>query len=132
MNFQKDFLYHIYNQANADFRLFKDESDYERFLKKLIRWIQPNCDVLAYCLMPNHYHLMVRANKISVEKRKLGLIEMNSLSNGIRILQSQYAQEFNEKYNSRGSLFRPRAKAKPLNELIIMLLIAIITFFKTR
>ena len=116
MDFQAGFLYHIYNQANADFRLFKEERDYELFLGKLGKWVRPKCDILAYCLMPNHYHLMVSANDLSVEKVKLGSIQMNALSNGMRILQSQYAQEFNEKYHSRGSLFRPRAKAKLLDD----------------
>ena len=116
MEFQEDFLYHVYNQSNADFTLFRDADDYQLFLGKIERWITPNCDLLAYCLMPNHYHFMIQANKRSLKKRKLGMIGINELSNGLRLLQSQFAQEYNEKYHSRGSVFRPKVKSKLLDD----------------
>lgn len=65
--------------------------------------------------MPNHFHLLVKANQKSVGERKLGMIVTNELSNGLRIAQSQYAQYYNEVYKSSGSIFRPKPKFKCLN-----------------
>lgn len=116
MLFQEDYLYHVYNQSNADLTLFKDNEDYELFLRKIERWVTPNCDLLAYCLMPNHYHFLVKGNKRSLQTRKLGMIEINELSNGLRLMQSQFAREYNDKYHSRGSVFRPKVKSKILDD----------------
>ena len=44
------------------------------------------------------------------------MIGINELSNGLRLLQSQFAQEYNEKYHSRGSVFRPKVKSKLLDD----------------
>jgi len=115
MIFQENHPYHIYNQANGNLKLFKDNHDYQMFLEKLRKWVYPSCDILAYCLMPNHFHILVHANEQSGKPRKLGSLTSNELSNGVRLLQSQYSHYFNKKYESRGSIFRSRPKAKALD-----------------
>lgn len=59
---------------------------------------------------------MILANDQSVSTKTLGSLTSNELSNGFRNTQSQYAQYFNEKYELSGSVFRPKPKAKCLNE----------------
>ncbi|GAB5527743.1 MAG: hypothetical protein Roseis2KO_56150 [Roseivirga sp.] len=116
MKFQSGFIYHIYNQSNRKDILFKDNTDYVTFLEKVRTWIIPNCELLSYCIMPNHYHFLALANDQSVSLKILGSLTSNELSNGFRNAQSQYAQYFNDKYNLSGSVFRPKPKAKCLNE----------------
>lgn len=55
-----DCVYHIYNHANGSENLFRNEENYHYFLSKYAEYIFPIADTYAYCLMPNHFHLMVR------------------------------------------------------------------------
>ncbi len=53
-------LFHIYNHANGTDNLFTTDANYFFFLQKILKYIVPICDVYAYCLLPNHFHLFVR------------------------------------------------------------------------
>lgn len=64
--------------------------------------------------MPNHFHFLIGATEKSVEKIKLGGIEINRVTDGFRKLLSEYAQEFNVKNHRSGSLFRQKTKGKLL------------------
>ena len=59
MNFEKDRIYHVYNQGNNRKKIFLTRSNYQLFHKKMNKFICPYADILAWCLMPNHFHLMV-------------------------------------------------------------------------
>jgi len=52
--------YHIYNHANGDENLFREQKNYEYFLQKYIQHISPIAETVAWCLMPNHFHLLVK------------------------------------------------------------------------
>ncbi len=107
-------LYHIYNQGNNKQTIFQDDADYIYFLKKVRDELLPNCNILAYCLMPNHFHFLLNITENAVEKIKLGSIEIDKVSNAFRKILSNYAQYFNEKYKKSGSLFRQKTKGKCL------------------
>ena len=115
MKFEENLLYHIYNQSNGNNIIFKSDSDYLRFLDKIRKWVYPNCNILAYCVMPDHYHFLIEANTRSIAPLRLGALTTNELSNAFRITQSQYAQYFNTKYRHSGAVFRPKTKSKELN-----------------
>jgi len=57
---ESDFTYHIYNRANGNEKLFFVEENYQFFLDKFKLYVSPVADVFCYCLMPNHFHLLVR------------------------------------------------------------------------
>jgi len=115
MNIELSQMYHIYNQGNNRETIFHEKGDYKVFLRAVKKYILPNCSIVAYCLMPNHFHFEIYSNKRSVEKIPLGDINVSRLSNGFRLLQSHYAQYFNDKYARTGSLFRQKTKAKSLD-----------------
>ena len=52
--------YHIYNHAVGKENLFEREEDYKYFLSKMKEYLIPVTDILAYCLEPNHFHMVVR------------------------------------------------------------------------
>ncbi|HSM57092.1 MAG TPA: hypothetical protein VK879_13145 [Candidatus Sulfomarinibacteraceae bacterium] len=54
--------YHIYNRGINDEIIFKEERNYPFFLKKMAHYILPVAEVYAYCLLPNHFHLLVRTH----------------------------------------------------------------------
>ena len=92
-------VYHITNRGNDKKAIFKDDQDRETFLKilafvnKRYHWL---CH--AYCLMDNHYHLMIETPD-------------GTLSLGMRQLNGVYTQARNKRHNKTGHLFQGRYKA---------------------
>ncbi|MBI3755201.1 MAG: transposase [Deltaproteobacteria bacterium] len=92
-------VYHITSRGNEKKAIFKDESDREKFLKilaqvnKRYNWL---CH--AYCLMDNHYHLLIETPD-------------GNLSIGMRQLNGVYTQTFNRRHRRTGHLFQGRFKA---------------------
>ena len=60
MDLQHEQLYHIYNRGNNRQRVFLRDDHYLLFLKKLRDLLQPQAHIVAWCLMPNHFHLLVQ------------------------------------------------------------------------
>jgi putative transposase len=109
-------LYHIYNQGNNKTQLFYNRDNYLFFLKLIRKFIFPNSEIIAYSLMPNHYHLMIYTNEKSIEKHQLGNVNISNLSNSFRLLQSSYTLAFNNLNNRTGSLFRQKTKFKCIDD----------------
>jgi putative transposase len=66
MLFEKENLYHIFNQGNNRQKIFFSQENYLFFLRKMKTHILPYADILAWCLMPNHFHLMVWVKEVEV------------------------------------------------------------------
>ena len=60
---QPDRSYHIFNHANGFENIFRIEANFNYFLEKYRLYISPIAETYAYCLMPNHFHLVVRIRK---------------------------------------------------------------------
>lgn len=116
MKFAKEDIYHIYNQGNNRQVIFYDEGDYFTFLRLLNNTIKPQAEIIAWCLMPSHFHLLVYTDDRSVQIIKQGGLFIESLTNGVRKLLSGYTRIFNKKYERTGSLFRQKTKAKNISE----------------
>ena len=52
--------FHIYNRANGNEKLFISAENYRYFIQKYQEHILPIADTFCYCLMPNHFHFLVR------------------------------------------------------------------------
>ncbi len=129
MIFEKGHLFHIYNQGNNRQKLFYNQENYLFFLKKINTYILPYADVLAWCLMPNHFHLMVLVNDIEIiqkheyspgESIRNGYnhpvnTKARSFNNSISILLRSYTRAINKQENRSGSLFREATKAECIN-----------------
>ena len=92
-------VYHVTSRGNARAPIFIDDSDREDFLSILgsvVRRYNWLCH--AYCLMGNHYHLIIET------------IEGN-ISRGMRQLNGVYTQKFNWKHARTGHIFQGRFKA---------------------
>lgn len=92
-------VYHVMNRGNARQKIFLSPEDYRAFLALLASahdlW---GLDVLAYCLMENHYHLCLRTPE-------------ENLSRIMRHVGGIYTQRFNRAHKRDGVLFRGRYKA---------------------
>lgn len=116
MTYSENRLYHIYNQGNNKQPIFFNRENYIFLLKKVRHTIVPHCDLLAYCLMPNHFHFLINTNQESIKKVKVGIVEMSQLSKVLRVMLSSYTKAINNQENRSGSLFRQKTKAKLLDE----------------
>jgi putative transposase len=112
MNFIADNLYHVYNRTNASLPLFLDDKDYLRFLEKTSTLIKPYCEILAWSLMPNHFHFVIYATEKSIELKKVGGNELQLLTNGFKICLSSHSNSINKKTETSGNLFQQKTKAK--------------------
>ncbi|AZB08842.1 hypothetical protein EG344_08415 [Chryseobacterium sp. G0162] len=57
---EADCFYHIYNRGINGENIFKSDRNYLFFFKKMSESLFPVCDVYAYCLMPNHFHILIK------------------------------------------------------------------------
>ena len=59
---EPDHFYHIYNHSNGKDNIFISEDNYKYFLEKFKEYISPFSETYAYCLMPNHFHFLIKLN----------------------------------------------------------------------
>jgi len=76
--------------------------------------MMPYCDILAYCLMPNHFHFLISSDSRTIAVKPIGGQNRNVLSEGIRNLLQTYTKAINKQNNTTGSLFQQNTKAKCL------------------
>ncbi len=116
MHFEEGFTYHIYNRSNNT--VFKTRENYLYFLKKLRFYISPYAEILSWCLMPYHFHILLIPNNKAIKSVKENhLINTQVLSKQFGILLSSYTKAFNKQNNRKGSLFSHNTKAIVLNDI---------------
>ena len=122
ISFENDYIYHIYNRGVEKRNIFIEEKNYSRFISDLQQFNSDQAtlnngrnierglievglqskklvEILAFCLMPNHYHLLVQ------QKIEKGVTEF------MRKIGTGYTNYFNTKYNRVGPLFQGKFKA---------------------
>lgn len=122
-NIEKVFIaeayYHVYNRGVEKRHIFMDDEDYRVFLNLLKRYLKkepsqdlkgrvyPNfygdLELLAYCLMPNHFHLFMYQDQ-----------DASSVTALMRGVCTSYTGYFNKKYKRVGHLFQDRFKASQI------------------
>ena len=111
MAFYTGQYYHLYNRGNNRQTIFLERENYVFFLRRIREHLvrmdstqtsdvctAPRATIIAYCLMPNHFHLLVRPND-------------EQLSRHMRRLSISYTKAMNKRYDRVGSLFQGRLKA---------------------
>jgi putative transposase len=99
------YCYHVLNRGNARQQVFHKEADYEAFLS-LLDEAQERCPmrVLAYCLMPNHFHLVLWPRG------------EGDVSRWMQWLQTTHVRRYHEHYRTSGHVWQGRFKAFPIQE----------------
>lgn len=116
MQFTEGSFYHIYNRGNNKQKIFFQRSNYLYFLEKIKKYIQPHCNLLAWTLMPNHFHLLIQANSETCRLVKQTPIQINTLTEGIRLLLSSYTKAIQKQENKVGNLFQQKTKSKCVDD----------------
>ena len=126
-------VYHVFSKGQGGKEIFRDNKDFQRVVESLVFYLysnpplryshfkrlsnerkqkvfenfdsqDTNMDVIAYCFLPTHFHLIVRQTK------EVGV------QNTVRKFQNSYAKYFNTKYNSKGLVFQSPFKAAHLED----------------
>jgi putative transposase len=130
MQFESNHIYHVFNRGNNSQKIFFKNENYQFFLKKIKKHILPFADILAWCLMPNHFHLMIYINETELEiennlkesKDKYGVrwgVVKNTnqtVNESIAVLLRSYTRAINNQENRTGSLFQMKTKANCLTD----------------
>jgi putative transposase len=118
MQFTENDFHHIYNRGNDKQTIFFQERNYNFFLQKVEKYIAPNADLVAWCLMPNHFHFLIRANSCSTKIVKEKPIPINALTEGIRLMLSSYTKAIQKQESITGNLFQQKTKFKCVDEYL--------------
>ncbi|MGB1249789.1 MAG: transposase [Candidatus Promineifilaceae bacterium] len=95
--------YHLYNRGARRLSIFQDKRDYVFALKLMKEYCRKfSLAMIAYCLMPNHYHFLVRQDG----EPRAGLLPQRVFN--------RYSTVFNKKYSHSGTLFERRFKAEQI------------------
>jgi putative transposase len=103
--------YHIFNRGVNRNKLFFNDSNYIYFLKLMSKFLCPYVHFLAYCLIPNHFHMAIKLRDeiFYNEKTIKDEIETGKLvTNQFKKLFITYAMAINSQENRVGSLFNPK------------------------
>ena len=100
--------YHIYNRGNNREDLFREERNYSYFLQLYARHVYPIADTFAYCLMRNHFHLLVRIKETSQVSETCEVLTPRAISQHFSNLFNAYTKAINKAYGRTGSLFEER------------------------
>ena len=122
-------VYHVFNRGNGSIPIFKNVFDHQKFLQTILYYQNSNpplrlskfnsltpseresylrklkqeknylVEIIAYCLMPNHFHLLLKQ------------LKDEGIKNFLRLISDSHSRYFNTKYTRKGSLFEGRFKA---------------------
>lgn len=118
--------YHFYNRANGDETIFLSQENYRFFLEKYKLYIHPIADTYCYCLLPNHFHFLIRIKSESELKKAFHNFNPDTefgslLSKQFSNFFSSYTQAFNKQQKRKGSLFMKNFKRKKITDLRYLL-----------
>jgi REP element-mobilizing transposase RayT len=108
-------IYHIYNRGNNKENIFFEEKNYQFFLQRFRYYLDELVNVYAYCLMPNHFHVLLEVkNDGESINLKTANNELSPLEIAFKCFFMSYSKAINKAYNRTGSLFQTKFKRKPI------------------
>ena len=102
---EKDCFYHIYNRGNNGETIFITDGNKSYFLRLMKKYFENVLSIYSYCLMDNHFHLVVQLK----EEEKVVTQKLSNFFNA-------YAKAFNKEQNRTGSLFEKHFRRIKLND----------------
>jgi REP-associated tyrosine transposase len=100
-----DLPHHVTQRGNRGARVFLRKADYRRYLTLLTKYCELHAlKLAAYCLMPNHVHLIVIPSTAS------------ALALALKPIHLRYAQELNRRLEEHGALWQPRFFSCPMDD----------------
>jgi REP element-mobilizing transposase RayT len=105
IQFVAENFYHIFNRGNRKQRIFFEDENYKYFLHQLHKYFDPQgIEVISYCLMPNHFHLIIYLTKE---------VDFSSI---MRRFSISYARSLNRWIDSAGHVFQGNFGAQQIHK----------------
>ena len=108
---QPGVFYHIYNRGTNRENIFIEKRNYAYFMQQYAKYIEPVAETYAYCLLKNHFHLLVRVREQESDPKGFGDASQKPLgsgtaSNAFMKFFTSYSKAINKAYGRTGSLFQ--------------------------
>jgi putative transposase len=107
MDIDNQKIFHLYNRSNNREVIFKEAENYGYFMRKYATHLEPFFELLAFCQMPTHFHLLIHVRPD---------IDLDDARDRVGIWLSSYAKAVNKRYERNGSLFQQHSKAKLVDD----------------
>ncbi len=111
--FLPDQYYHFYNRGNNRQAVFFERDNYLYFLKGIRKYLLPHVEVLAYALMPTHYHILGRVRPQTSEVYRAAAVSA-AISRAMMRLGVSYTKAINKRFGRVGVLFQGQFNGKPV------------------
>lgn len=104
--------YHVYNRGNGNEQIFRNHGNYEYFMKKYFEYMSQHWDTISWCLMPNHFHFLIKVRPNARFEENLSKQCSQAFSN----FTNSYVQSYNRQHKRMGSLFMRSFKRKCVHD----------------
>ena len=108
--------YHLYNRGHNRGCVFRERANYAFFLRRLSEYLVPVAKVVAYCLMPTHYHLVVLVQDNTEALDGAEASTGSGVSRAMQRLSISYTRAMNRRYRRVGALFQGAFRAKHVHQ----------------
>jgi REP element-mobilizing transposase RayT len=99
-------MYHIYSRTIGNEMLFRNDDNYAYFMKKFSYYLDDKLETLAFCLLPNHFHLLVKVKENTTNEL---------IVKGFSDFLNAYSKSINKVFGRNGALFQRKFKRKKID-----------------
>lgn len=114
---EADCVYHIYNRGVNGESIFTSKDNYLYFLEKIKKYLLGVCDVYSYCLLPNHFHLLLKVKDETTLKNLVKVSNLDKVESGLHSSNQIFSKQFSLVFNSYSQAFnKQKGRHGPLIE----------------
>ena len=121
--FVEEEFFHVYNRTNGSHKLFRCDENYDYFIRSFDEYLGKILELYSYCLLPSHFHLIVKIKRLFEIKEFLELLKPatqninNAVIKQFKSFFISYTMSFNKYHNRQGSLFNHKFRRVALNSM---------------
>ncbi len=108
--------YHFYNRGNNRQAIFFERDNYLYFLRGVKKYLREHVEIMAYCLMPTHYHILAHVRQASEsqtsEVLKTSEVSTSKVSRAMQKFGISYTKAVNKRFSRVGALFQGQFQGK--------------------